>query len=203
MEALRIQVDQLKWENHQLKAENQKLRENNVEQATQVDLEQELEMSKSKLTELEETCSKLNESMEASAEELKEANSEIYQLRGEQLQNEQRWDQERKSLELQLELKCYKAVEAERSKWEAQEAWWRKEIDSLRAELREVSYQRLNVTPLCPDHTVISQSNLQSSAGTIGLPGLGNPRATERGWFLTQYGFYLLGAYHPIYQQHK
>ena len=180
MEALRIQVDQLKWENHQLKAENQKLRENNVEQAAQVDLEQELEMSKSKLTELEETCSKLNESMEASAEELKEANSEIYQLRGEQLQNEQRWDQERKSLELQLELKCYKAVEAERSKWEAQEAWWRKEIDSLRAELREVSYQRLNVTPLCPDHTVISQSNLQSSAGTIGLPGLGNPRATEK-----------------------
>ena len=52
MEALRIQVDQLKWENHQLKAENQKLRENNVEQAAQVDLEQELEMSKSKLTEL-------------------------------------------------------------------------------------------------------------------------------------------------------
>ena len=117
-------------------------------------------MSKSILTELEETCSKLNESMEASAEELKEANSEIYQLRREQLQNEQRWEQERKSLELQLELKCYKAVEAERNKWEAQEAWWGKEIDSLRAELHEVSYQRLNVTPLCPDHTVISQSNL-------------------------------------------
>ena len=42
MEALRIQVDQLKWENHQLKAENQKLRESNVEQAAQVDLEREL-----------------------------------------------------------------------------------------------------------------------------------------------------------------
>ena len=54
MEALGIQVDQLKWENHQLKAENQKLRENNVEQAAPVDLEWELEMSKSKLTELEE-----------------------------------------------------------------------------------------------------------------------------------------------------
>ena len=92
-----------------------------------------------------------------------------------QLQNEQRWEQEHKSLELQLELKCYKAVEAERSKWEAQEAWWRKEIDSLRTELREVSYQRLNVTPLCPDHAVISQSNLQSSAGTIGLLGRAIP----------------------------
>ena len=78
MEALRIQVDQLKWENHQLKAENQKLHESNVEQATQVDLEWELEMSKSKLTELEETCSEFNESMEANVEELKEANSEIY-----------------------------------------------------------------------------------------------------------------------------
>ena len=103
MEALRIQVDQLKWENHQLKAENQKLRESNVEQATQVDLERELERSKSKLTDLEKTCSTLNESMEASAKELKEANVEIYQLREEQLQSEQRWEQEHKSLELQLE----------------------------------------------------------------------------------------------------
>ena len=132
---MRIQIDQLKWENHQLKAENQKLHESNVEQATQVDLERELERSKSKLTDLEKICSTLNESMEASAEELKEANAEIYQLREEQLQSEQRWEQERKSLELQLELKCYKAVEAERSKWEAQETWWRKEIDSLSAEL--------------------------------------------------------------------
>ena len=92
--------------------------------------------------------------MEASAEELKEANMEIYQLREEQLQSEQQWEQECKSLELQLELKCYKAVEAERSKWEAQETWWRKEIDSLksRAELHKVSHQRPNITPLYPDH---------------------------------------------------
>ena len=90
-------------------------------------------------------------------------------------------------MELQLELKHYKAVEAERSKWEAQETWWRKEIYSLRsrAELHKVSHQKPNITPLYPDHTLIGQSNSQSAAKVLGLPGQGNPRTTEK-----EVGFY-------------
>lgn len=59
-------------------------------------MEWELEMSKSRLSELEETCSTLHKNMEVIKEELKEANSEIFQWDEQQQCSEQQWEEEQK-----------------------------------------------------------------------------------------------------------
>ena len=53
------------------------MRDNNEEQATRVDLEQELETSNTKLSELEETCAALKENIETMKGNLEYANLEI------------------------------------------------------------------------------------------------------------------------------
>ena len=88
-----IQIDQLKWENHQLQAENQKLHDTNVKEAARVNMEQELATAKTKLSELENICSGLSEDLRVTKEELREADVEIIQ-REEQQSSQQRLEEE-------------------------------------------------------------------------------------------------------------
>ena len=84
MEALRIQIDQQKWETNQLRAENQILHDNNEKPATWVYLEQELETSNTRLSELEEICAALKENTATMKGDLEDANLEIFGCEREQ-----------------------------------------------------------------------------------------------------------------------
>ena len=154
MEALRTRLDNLTWEKNQLETENRRLREEHPDQSHVLQLEEELEQSKTEAEQLRDRIKQCAEQTTASeqteqtepgaASELQEAlsrsknrESELEeQLKVKAAEFEQYRLEEEQRGEAR-ELKYYRLLESERSKWEAREQRALDELDHLRRTRQE------------------------------------------------------------------
>ena len=122
-EALRTENDTLHMEVQRLETENRRLREEHVEAATLIDTEGEittLKAENSRLTDLYEQALQELGTVRTGAGETQEEREEIAALRAECGRLEAEVDHVRRNAELEK----YRAIEAEREKWETERAMW-------------------------------------------------------------------------------
>ena len=170
-EALRTQLDELKWEANRLEAENRRLREENPEQSRVVTLEAELEQSKDEAAQLRDRISECERQTEAARteaankddleEQLEEERQTTNGLREALTRSEGRESELTEALEekgaelVQLrveegrreearELQYYRSLEAEREKWEVREKRMLDEVERLRDNTMSVEYVALS-----------------------------------------------------------
>ena len=194
MEALRTQVDNLQWEVNRLEAENRSLRAQDTEASKRVDLELEVEQVTKELQSLQEvlaekeaefiqTSTAKEQELEEIIAKLQEVEAELENVRQQQQAQSELHEGEMKQLvkqieQLQLtterdrennELIRYRAIEAERQKWEAREARLTAQLDEAMqriAAVRDQSETRKNTIPLSiaeeSDENTVSVSSIAS-----------------------------------------
>ena len=170
MEALRTQVDGLRWEKNELEAENARLRDSNPEgaklcdslkqcEARVRDLEAELDANRAQLLKLQETLeleSRQRGHAEERATELQAekdaASAKLHELSITVEAKQEQWEQGKKFLETSAELRRYQAVEVEREKGEARESRLVAELAEIKAELTELRALKAESSTTLADH---------------------------------------------------
>ena len=154
MEALRTQLDNLQWEVNRLEAENRILRDQDTEASKRVDLTLQVEQAARELqsvqevlamkeAEFVEAITAKEKQLEETVTNLRDTETEVNILREQQQNQSETHNKEMKHLIEQLEqlrqtaesdrdnseLLRYRALEAERQKWEAREARMTSQLD--------------------------------------------------------------------------
>ena len=209
MEALRTQMDNLQWEVNRLEAENRMLRATDWEASERVDLELEIKQLKqdateaakelkslkdilatkeadfveeitSKEKELEELAAKLQQT-EYELSSLRQQQSELHDERVTQLleeieQLQQTTERERENSELVR----YRALEAERQKWESRETRIAAQLDKAMQQIAELQEQKItgeSVRQQVKRNEALTMSTSTSTA--ISSPAASSDTSTE------------------------
>ena len=164
MEALRTQLDNLQWEVNRLEAENRILRDQDTEASKRVDLTLQVEQAARELqsvqevlamkeAEFVEAITAKEKQLEETVTKLRDTETEVNILREQQQNQSKTHNEEMKHLIEQLEqlrqtaerdredseLLRYRALEAERQKWEACEARMTSQLDEA---MRQITVLR-------------------------------------------------------------